>query len=257
VLSEREWKLESLLWLLLGVCVFFTTGQLVLRALENFGILRPAGERQLINIFVNALTLQGAAVVLVVFLLREQKLSWSKEFGFGSPRRGRAISLGLGAGVLIVPVAQLLQYFSISLMRWINLHPESQELVKNLQDSVAKGATSPDRFLEQMLFGISVIVIAPVAEELFFRGILYPTIKQMGRPQLALWASSLLFAISHNNGPSFLPFLALALLLVLVYEATDNLLAPILTHSVFNTANFIYLLYEQPINHFLQRFGFS
>jgi membrane protease YdiL (CAAX protease family) len=40
---------------------------------------------------------------------------------------------------------------------------------------------------------------------------------------------------------TFLPLLALAVILVWIYEATDNLLAPIAAHSFFNLVNFFLL----------------
>ena len=68
-----------------------------------------------------------------------------------------------------------------------------------------------------------------------FRGILYPVIKQLGHPQLALWGTSLLFATVHMNLASFLPLMVLALVLTALYERTNNLLAPIAAHVLFNT----------------------
>ena len=50
-------------------------------------------------------------------------------------------------------------------------------------------------------------LLAPVAEELLFRGILYPAIKQAGFPRLALWGTSLLFAAMHMNLVTFVPLL--------------------------------------------------
>lgn len=257
MLSDRSWKNDAVLRLLLGVFVFFCVGQMVLGALENFGVLPATSERHLISLFITTLTFQGAAILLVVFFLHEQHLSWSQAFGFGSPQRGRTILLGLVAGVVIVPVAWMLQQLSVEVMQWVSLEPETQEIVQKLQETIAKTPPSTELMLQQTFFGISVIVIAPIAEELLFRGILYPTFKQAGHAKLGLWVTSFLFAFLHNNGPSFVPFLVLAILLVLVYEATDNLLAPILTHSFFNTANFLYLLYEKPVNNYLQRLGFT
>jgi membrane protease YdiL (CAAX protease family) len=41
---------------------------------------------------------------------------------------------------------------------------------------------------------------------------------------------------------TFVPLTVLAFTLIWLYERTDNLLAPILTHSLFNTTNFVWLL---------------
>jgi membrane protease YdiL (CAAX protease family) len=87
------------------------------------------------------------------------------------------------------------------------------------------------------------VVLAPVVEEMLFRGILYPVIKELGYPRFALWSTSLVFGLVHANFMTFLPLTFLALLLVMLYEATDNLLAPILVHSLFNAVNFFLLVF--------------
>ena len=43
--------------------------------------------------------------------------------------------------------------------------------------------------------------------ELLFRGVMYPLIKDAGHPHLALWGSSLLFAVIHVNLVTLLPLL--------------------------------------------------
>ena len=84
-------------------------------------------------------------------------------------------------------------------------------------------------------------MIAPVAEEFIFRGILYPFIKQLGWPKLALFGVSFLFALIHVNAPTFVPLFVFALALTWLYERTDRLIAPILAHGLFNGANLIIL----------------
>ena len=44
------------------------------------------------------------------------------------------------------------------------------------------------------------------------------------------------------NGAIFLPLFVLALALTWLYEKTDNLLAPITAHALFNAVNFTLLL---------------
>jgi len=94
---------------------------------------------------------------------------------------------------------------------------------------------------------------APVVEEIIFRGILYPALKQHGWPRLALWGTSLLFALTHANAATLLPLSFLAMLLVFLYERTGNLLAPILTHSLFNAANYFALVYQSELMDLLRR----
>jgi membrane protease YdiL (CAAX protease family) len=46
---------------------------------------------------------------------------------------------------------------------------------------------------------------------------------------------------------TFVPLTILAVALTLLYEATDTLVAPIVTHSLFNAANFYWLLWQQAV----------
>jgi hypothetical protein len=110
-----------------------------------------------------------------------------------------------------------------------------------LQESV-KALQTTETFQQQVYFAIVTIFVAPFVEEVMFRGILYPTIKQFGFPKFALWSTSMFFAISHFNAVAFVPLLFMAVILTFLYETTENLLAPIVTHALFNAANFALLL---------------
>jgi membrane protease YdiL (CAAX protease family) len=108
---------------------------------------------------------------------------------------------------------------------------------------------------QKIVFGTAAILLAPLAEESIFRGILYPVVKQMGYPSVALYGSSLLFAASHFNIMTFLPLFLLALVLVWLLETTDTLIAPIVAHASFNAANFVIYLNETEIERWLKQFS--
>jgi hypothetical protein len=95
---------------------------------------------------------------------------------------------------------------------------------------------------DRLALGVTAILLAPVAEEIFFRGVLYPAIKQAGFPRVAWWGTALFFAVVHVNLVTFVPLTVLALALIALYERTDNLLAPITAHAMFNALNFTTLL---------------
>jgi len=62
-----------------------------------------------------------------------------------------------------------------------------------------------------------------------------------------LWGTAVIFAAIHMNVATFLPLACLALALALLYERTNNLLASITAHALFNGFNFtlLYLFQEQ------------
>ena len=106
----------------------------------------------------------------------------------------------------------------------------------------------------RIYLGAFAVVLAPVAEEFIFRGMLYPFVKQLGWPRLAWFGVSFVFALIHDDAATFVPLFVLALALTWLYEKTDNLLAPIAAHSLFNAANLVLLCFEEPVNQFLQKY---
>jgi len=122
--------------------------------------------------------------------------------------------------------------------------PHAQDAVQALQDPSVPVA-------EKIVFGLLAIVLAPLVEESLFRGILYPAVKQLGYPRLALWGTSVLFGALHVNEPTFLPLVVFGLVLVRLYENFGNLLAPIVAHGFFNAANFAVLMFQDRFDHLL------
>lgn len=81
---------------------------------------------------------------------------------------------------------------------------------------------------------LHVALLAPLAEELAFRGLLYRGLRQLTRPAPAAVVSALIFAVMHAHLAQGAWALALGLFLAFAYEQTRSLLAPILIHALFN-----------------------
>jgi len=197
---------------------------------------KPTGENPALRVLVAALSFQGAALVLLQRYTREHQVGWRDAFGF-SVNWPYAVLLGGLAACSFLPCALLLQIASGKIMTQFSVKPETQPAIEAL------GATVT--WLDRATIGIAAVGLAPVAEELLFRGVLYPAVKRAGFPRLALWGTSVVFAAIHWNLPTFLPLLLLALGLVWLYERTGNLLAPIAAHATFNACNFA-LFYVLP-----------
>jgi len=92
----------------------------------------------------------------------------------------------------------------------------------------------------RVLAVIEAVVLAPLAEEVFFRGIVQSFFRRaLHSPRLAILLASAIFAAMHyNNEPQALPSLfALALALGYNYERTGRLISPILIHAIFNAVS--------------------
>jgi len=180
------------------------------------------------GMMVSLLSVQGVSLVWVGCFVRVHEMSWVEAFGFRNGR-GRAFLLGTMAVFLFIPLGQLLQILSFHVLTRLHLAPTAQSAVEVLRVTGFGPAL--------VAFALATILIVPLAEELVFRGIVYPAIKHAGHPRLALWGTSALFAAIHFNLAAFLPLLLLALVLTWLYEKTDNLLASLTAHSLFNAFN--------------------
>lgn len=103
---------------------------------------------------------------------------------------------------------------------------EQQDLVTLFQgggDPVAIG-----------LLVIAAVVLAPIVEELIFRGCLYRFLKSQTTLLPAQIASGILFSIIHWNLLSFLPLVLVGIFLARVYEKTGSILVAIWFHAFFN-----------------------
>ena len=235
MLPWKPWKPERVAWLLMAFMAANLLGVLVVQGYSS--ALSKEEVKQPVNVLVmlaGTLMYQGVTLVLVGVFLRLHKLAWSDAFGFTTKRLVRTLLLAALATAIVLPITMALGQVARLVLEGIGKQPELQESVKALQTT--------ETFQQQLYFLIVTVFVAPFVEEVMFRGILYPTIKQFGFPKFALWSTSLFFAFSHINAVAFVPLLFMAVILTFLYETTENLIAPILTHALFNAANFALLL---------------
>jgi membrane protease YdiL (CAAX protease family) len=243
MLTEKPWRPYSVVRLVLELFVSVCIGSLLVAGL-NYAFPNVSKDYQkLYSILIWVGSFHGVALLLIARFLSEHDLSWTSAFGFPSQNWMTALGLGVVAIALTLRFTQWLGNVSHVGLQWLAdqthspmIEPQLQEVVKHLQ--------GPLPWAHTVLFGFATIALAPVAEELLFRGILYPTIKQNGHPRLAWMVTSVVFALTHFNLMVFLPLTFLAIILTLLYEFTGNLIAPITTHSLFNAVNFCLVLQQ-------------
>jgi membrane protease YdiL (CAAX protease family) len=233
IMLSRPWAVEERylfnLIVLLG-CIY--GGMLFLWLAGRLTTGTIATSNPIGNMLFPVITFQGAALVMVHFFLREHLTGWQEGFGF-KLHPNRALLTGVCVGILITYPVLRVNELSFYLFDKLALHPQEQPAVQ-----ILRHAAGP---LTRVLAGIATILIAPIGEEVIFRGILYPYVKRRFSQPIALWGTAVLFGAIHLNLSSFIPLILLALILIWLYEYTGNLLAPIAVHCVFNAANFVAL----------------
>jgi membrane protease YdiL (CAAX protease family) len=246
MLSAKPWRGEAVLQFCGAQLLCFCLGLLIAGSLQKAGIAAFQPPDGFGAVLLGTLGFQGAAWLLILFFLRQHQVGWREAFGFRGPRLPYALLMAVLVVVVLLPVALGLQQVSAVVLTRLGWPPEEQLAVTLLANTKS--------WWMRVYLGVFTVVLVPVAEEFIFRGMLYPFVKQLGWPRLAWVGVSFAFALIHDDAALFVPLFVLALALTWLYEKTDNLLAPITAHSLFNAANLVLLHFEEPVNQFLQKF---
>ncbi len=243
MLSEKPWDREVLLLLLAGLLICWSSGMLLGILLEQFLPLDAAAQKTFYHFVIGTLSFHVAAIWLVHQFLKQSGTNWREFLGFTGSHLARAILLAIVVGILVLPVVLALNDGLTWWMNSLGAKPAPQPAIKVLESTEGLG--------QRICFAVAAILLAPLAEEALFRGILYPFVKQLGYPRLAIWGTSLLFGAIHLSLTAFLPLTFFAVVLVLVYERTDKLLAPITIHVLFNVVNFFGAIFGPELDRLL------
>ena len=119
------------------------------------------------------------------------------------------------------------------LLKNLGLSTAPQELIEILRS----GDNLP--YLIALVF--LAIVVAPISEELFFRGGIFRFLYQRFPSWIAILISSILFATVHGNWLSFLPLVLLGSLLCLLTQKSGSIKPSIFLHALFNLHSIIFI----------------
>ena len=175
-------------------------------------------------IFVGTLIQDAALVAAAVFI--------TADYGPVSPRTFGLRPFGRSAFKWLA--AAFLTYYALAIVYALIFSPPEDKLPKELgaEDSVGLAIAT----------GVLLIVVAPLAEELFFRGFIY----QAFRNSFGIWPgailSGLVFGGIHFELFKLVQLATLGVILALLFEKTQSLWPPIMLHAINNTLAFIYLM---------------
>ena len=89
---------------------------------------------------------------------------------------------------------------------------------------------------------ITACIIAPITEELIFRGMMYPLFKKSIGVLWGCVISSLIFSFIHYNILTFSVLFVFSCCLTYIYERSNSIIVPIVSHSIFNGIMIILIL---------------
>jgi len=188
---------------------------------DALALLSDEGGVTLVGSIVLLTSLQVALVgVTWLFVVRPRAIAFAMPL-LGTVRL-RALGAGMGWGVLAWIVASAVTFLMVLLLERVGVPP------------VPGPAEQAIDALEPWIVVPAIVVVAPIAEELFFRGVAFNAwLRERGR-RFAYIGSAALFATIHVSLVSLLPIFLLGLALAWVYRRTGSLLAPIAMHATVN-----------------------
>ncbi|MCL4559473.1 MAG: CPBP family intramembrane metalloprotease [Chloroflexi bacterium] len=213
--------LDLILYILLGFGLFIAAGLALRGVLKSPSLLASATIYALnISIFTGTVYVVG---------VRRGLLSW-KTIGFAPPVwHWSYLALAVGITILFLPIRTILALV-VQLLVSGNL--------QNLVDSARLEVIVPGGFTWGAFLVTLVMagILAPIAEELFFRGAIYGWFRQRFGLWTAVLISSAIFAIGHADALAVVvSSFVLGIVNALVYERYRSIWAPIAIHAFNNT----------------------
>ncbi len=221
----RPWNLsdvQPLLLLLVGAFVVSLAGQALLVASSA----RVEAATSSVLVVVQSVLFHWLGLGALVWLLRRRRLSWRSAFGLNPATFGRDAFHGLLTLLGTMPILVAAAFLCNFVLQLFGFQPTLQDVAFIISDE-----TSP---WMRAYFVLLAVVIAPVFEELLFRGMLLPALARRYGAATATLVISVVFASIHGHVPSLVPLFILSLSLCLAYIGTGSLVSSIIMHAVFN-----------------------
>jgi membrane protease YdiL (CAAX protease family) len=178
-------------------------------------------------IIVGTVVQDVVMIAAAYFLTADLGSPTPRTFGL-RPFRSSALGWVFGAFVA---------YMVLTTVYTVLVDPPSEQLPSGLEDA--------DR---QVLLGVAtgmlLIVVAPLAEELFFRGFLYQAFRNTLGVLPGALLSALIFGAIHFELFKLVQLAILGVILALLFEKTGSLWPPIMLHAVNNALAFAVLMSE-------------
>jgi hypothetical protein len=179
------------------------------------------------DLLLASLASEGLLAVLVLYVVRIRYHASLRSVGLSGASWRDLLYYGIGGGFVI----SLLMIFAMeALFSLLHIQPQPQPVV----DLIVSAVHSRWLFLGYLLLAG---VFAPVCEELYFRGFVYPVLRHRFGAPPAVLITSCLFAAIHFDLVRLLFLALLGAFLAVVCEKTRSLLPAIVAHSAYNLAS--------------------
>ncbi|MDD3365565.1 MAG: type II CAAX endopeptidase family protein [Syntrophomonas sp.] len=221
-MTERpHWGFIDIILVYLGVMV---VGILTSMLGKNIPGLLPghlgSGEMGyfLTGFLVQFLATVGFVYLFAVFLPRGQ---W-KDLGINKARPGSYSRYGIIGGILLIMMVLVIGY----VLKY--LQPDLQP---QYYEEMLRSVTRIPDFIVILVVGA---ILAPLSEELFYRGMIYPVFRKYLGPMWGAILAGLVFGLAHWDLWRTIPLALGGMGLCYIYEKSGSILVSAVAHGVWN-----------------------
>ena len=140
----------------------------------------------------------------------------------------------LGTGLLVLWGALPVIYGAFLLIAWLGGDSGPQPLVKQMAERREGWA----------YVAVFAVLIAPILEEVAFRGLLYPALRRGIGVRGAVISTAVLFGLVHGEANVIVPLTILGVFLVYLIETTGSVLSCIAAHAAFNSLTVAQIIWQ-------------
>lgn len=192
-------------------------------------LLIDAAPGEALVFFLQSILFHWLILLFTVVWLKKLPHSFEALFGFKPSRILHNASRGVIGYLIAWPIIVATGYLYQILLLKTGYQPSQQPVMQFLAGDIS---------VWSRLYGVVLaLFIAPLSEEILFRGMLLPVVARKTSPTVAVIAVSILFAGMHFYLPAIIPLFVVSLACCYAYIYTGSLTTPIVLHSVFNSIN--------------------
>ena len=226
-LKARAWPSEDFRRLVLWLVFLHLAGMMMVQSLYAHDAVSGDGSPMIV--LVQSLIFHWAGLALAAAMLLQRGATGKTAFGLDWTGTARSAARGFYYYLASLPVLLTGAVLAEFVLVRLGLEPQLQDIA-----GIVAGAHV---WWIRIYLILLAVVLAPVFEEVLFRGIALPWLARRTGMPAAVVLVSLVFAAMHGYLFQTIPLFLIAAAFSLAYIRTGNLLVPVVMHAVFNGVN--------------------
>ena len=218
-----RWSLSDVFKVIL---IFISFGYLFIIIQSFFAKVFPILNNDNFRMVFNTGVMNSVAISVILYFVIKKYTQKIKDLGLSLVKWPKSISSAVVGYMALVPILILIMMATLYVVKLLGYEPPVQPIVEVFMKEKETAV-----LLMSTLFAA---IFGPIAEEIFFRGFMYPAVKKKFGIFGAVMVTSAIFAFLHAHLVGFLPIMALGILLAYLYEKTGSLVSSMVVHIVHN-----------------------